>query len=45
MITNTDTGKSAVCEKLSAADISVWEAGGMVTEYKRKAQEINQRGK
>jgi 3-isopropylmalate/(R)-2-methylmalate dehydratase small subunit len=41
-ITNTDTGKSVKCERLSAEDIAVWEAGGMVTEYKRKAQEINQ---
>ena len=45
MITNTDTGKSVVYEKLSAADISAWEADGMVTEYKRKAQEIIQHGK
>lgn len=42
-ITNTDTGKTVKCEKLSAKDIAVWEAGGMITEYKRKAQEINQR--
>ncbi|MHC1762548.1 MAG: 3-isopropylmalate dehydratase [Negativicutes bacterium] len=42
IITNTDTGKSVKCDKLSAEDIAVWEAGGMVTEYKRKAQEINQ---
>jgi 3-isopropylmalate/(R)-2-methylmalate dehydratase small subunit len=42
-ITNTDTGKSVKCEKLSAEDIAIWEAGGMVTEYKRKAQEINQK--
>lgn len=42
-ITNTDTGQTVQCEKLSAADIAVWESGGMVTEYKRKAQAINQR--
>jgi 3-isopropylmalate/(R)-2-methylmalate dehydratase small subunit len=43
-VTNTDTGKTVKCDKLSAEDIAVWEAGGMVTEYKRKAQAINQRG-
>ncbi len=42
-ITNTDTGITVKCDKLSAEDIAVWEAGGMVTEYKRKAQEINRR--
>lgn len=42
-ITNTDTGKSVKCEKLSSEDIAIWESGGMVTEYKRKAQEINHR--
>ncbi len=43
-VTNTDTGRTARCDKLSAEDIAVWAAGGMVTEYKRKAQAINQRG-
>lgn len=42
-ITNTDTGVAVKCEKLSAEDIAIWESGGMVTEYRRKAQEINQR--
>jgi 3-isopropylmalate/(R)-2-methylmalate dehydratase small subunit len=42
-ITNTDTGKSVKCDKLSADDIAIWKAGGMVTEYQRKAKEINQR--
>lgn len=42
-ITNTDTGASVKCDKLSAEDIAIWESGGMVTEYKRKAQEINQK--
>ncbi|WHH60632.1 3-isopropylmalate dehydratase [Petroclostridium sp. X23] len=44
-IINTDTGKSVKCEKLSTEDIAIWEAGGMVTEYKRKAQEINRNSK
>lgn len=43
VITNIDTGKSVECEKLSDKDIAIWEDGGMVAEYRRKAQEINQR--
>lgn len=45
MITNADTGKSVKCDKLSAQDIAIWEAGGMITEYQRKAREINQQTK
>lgn len=42
-IRNLTTGVKASCNKLTKGEIEIAESGGMIEEYKRKANEMNKR--